>query len=485
MKLRKYICPYCGADIKVDTEGRRAKCEYCDSVFMIEDESESSGMDPDSAEEAGYRFEKGRQRARDEQKRDRTFENAGSTTGYSSRNTLQSGASTYRAKPEKRRTWLWVLGWIFMFPAPLTILLVRNKQMNTTLRTCLIIFSWILYLSIASAENAGSSSYSQTESRTSTASSPKEQDIAAASDHSDSQEEAGGRETKQEASDLYPVPDGFVDGFEKPDFDAYNSPASENGLANTKIWIEGTIEKVDKVESKTNENTDSADTVYYYVIKQSDGNKWMSFAGIGSLCSAEEIEARNGHSIVITGVYQGFSDVLQMPVLAADLIFDRTTGERYSAWMVNLDDGTFEFANCTFDIPGNWAFRKWSPKERYFYPDQGMLMVQFEKFEGLTNVLWSAEETQKSYLDGVQKGFDEVYSFEYESINIDGAEGVLYSLSGAVKGKGSVEIIAATFPTKNGLTSFAMYEELDEKQYSEDFRKILDSIKIMNRVDEN
>ena len=32
--------------------------------------------------------------------------------------------------PKKRRTWLWVLGWIFCFPIPLTILMLRNKTMN-------------------------------------------------------------------------------------------------------------------------------------------------------------------------------------------------------------------------------------------------------------------------------------------------------------------------------------------------------------------
>ena len=32
--------------------------------------------------------------------------------------------------PRKRKTWLWVLGWLFVFPLPLTILLLRNQKIN-------------------------------------------------------------------------------------------------------------------------------------------------------------------------------------------------------------------------------------------------------------------------------------------------------------------------------------------------------------------
>ena len=48
--------------------------------------------------------------------------------------------------PKKRRTWLWVLGWIFCFPIPLTILMMRNKTMNPKAKYGIIAAGWILYL---------------------------------------------------------------------------------------------------------------------------------------------------------------------------------------------------------------------------------------------------------------------------------------------------------------------------------------------------
>ena len=35
---------------------------------------------------------------------------------------------------KKRHTWLWVLGWICIFPLPLTILLVRKRNLNAVIK---------------------------------------------------------------------------------------------------------------------------------------------------------------------------------------------------------------------------------------------------------------------------------------------------------------------------------------------------------------
>lgn len=52
---------------------------------------------------------------------------------------------------KKRKTWLWVLGWLFIFPLPLTILLVRNKQMNKVVKIIILVIAWLFYLLIAFA----------------------------------------------------------------------------------------------------------------------------------------------------------------------------------------------------------------------------------------------------------------------------------------------------------------------------------------------
>lgn len=49
---------------------------------------------------------------------------------------------------EERKTnrWLWVLGWIFIFPVPLTLLLLKNEKMKKTLKYGIIAAVWIIYL---------------------------------------------------------------------------------------------------------------------------------------------------------------------------------------------------------------------------------------------------------------------------------------------------------------------------------------------------
>ena len=52
-----------------------------------------------------------------------------------------------------RPTWLWVLGWICIFPLPLTILLARKRNLNAVIKYGVITAAWIFYLIIAMAGN--------------------------------------------------------------------------------------------------------------------------------------------------------------------------------------------------------------------------------------------------------------------------------------------------------------------------------------------
>ena len=93
----------------------------------------------ENAEDAGYQFEKGRQRAMREANRLNYAENAVNAVN----------SQSVQPQPKKRRTWLWVLGWIFIFPVPLTILMLRKKDMKPVLKYGIIAAAWIVYLLIA------------------------------------------------------------------------------------------------------------------------------------------------------------------------------------------------------------------------------------------------------------------------------------------------------------------------------------------------
>lgn len=139
MKLIDMTCPHCSAHLKVDSSKSQAICEHCGATILIDDEVQH--IQYDNAEEAGYNFEKGRQRAKAEARRE-------SNNYYSQRNS--------EPPKKKRRTWLWVIGWICIFPLPLTILLLRKKEMKAPLKYGIIAAAWIIYLLIGIAGGSGS-----------------------------------------------------------------------------------------------------------------------------------------------------------------------------------------------------------------------------------------------------------------------------------------------------------------------------------------
>ena len=61
MKLVSVTCPHCGGTLQVTPNSKMVTCDYCNSDFMIDDEIRRVRLD--DAEQAGYEFEKGRQRA--------------------------------------------------------------------------------------------------------------------------------------------------------------------------------------------------------------------------------------------------------------------------------------------------------------------------------------------------------------------------------------------------------------------------------------
>lgn len=134
-------CPHCGAQLRVDSEQQHVQCEYCDSILLIDNEQRHTQFD--NSEEAGYRFEMGRQRAQAEMSRQ-----SHNDLVRSDELTVPA-APVMQAPPAKRRTWLWVLGWIFIPPLPLTILLIRKEDMKPIVKYAIIAAAWILYFAIA------------------------------------------------------------------------------------------------------------------------------------------------------------------------------------------------------------------------------------------------------------------------------------------------------------------------------------------------
>lgn len=133
MKIVSMVCPNCGASLQVDADQKNLTCSYCGNGLYVDDEVKH--IQYDNAEETGYQFEKGRQRAQAE----------------ATRVQQQTFNMNFGKPPKKRKTWLWVLGWIFIFPVPLTILMLRNQKLSKPVKIGIIVAAWIVYLIIGLA----------------------------------------------------------------------------------------------------------------------------------------------------------------------------------------------------------------------------------------------------------------------------------------------------------------------------------------------
>ncbi len=146
MKIVSMVCPNCGASIQVDSDKKNLTCNYCGNNLFIDDEVQHVQFD--NVEETGYQFEKGRQRAQTEAKK---------------LSAKQYSPIISQPTVKKRKTWLWVLGWMFIFPLPLTLLLLRKKGKKPAWKYVIIVVAWLFYLIIALAVGTDDSSSNQSD----------------------------------------------------------------------------------------------------------------------------------------------------------------------------------------------------------------------------------------------------------------------------------------------------------------------------------
>lgn len=138
MKLIDLKCPNCGAKLQVNSELKKASCNYCGQEFVIDDEVQH--IQYDNAEQAGYDFEKGRQRAQAEQTAAKENSYAETTASY---------------QPQEKTTgccfgscWTIFL-WIFFFPIMFTIWVIRTDKIDDDrIKVALMIAVWALFIGV-------------------------------------------------------------------------------------------------------------------------------------------------------------------------------------------------------------------------------------------------------------------------------------------------------------------------------------------------
>lgn len=97
----------------------------------------------------------------------------------------------------------------------------------------------------------------------------------------------------------------FIGLFEKAEYEKYNSYASDNGLKDTLIYIEGKVLNQTKFELD-----DSTMPLLALVVEQQDGNRWS--VSVSSDAKIQEIQDKN---VRVFGTYMGYSDVMNLPAI--------------------------------------------------------------------------------------------------------------------------------------------------------------------------
>ena len=125
MKFIELRCKNCKAKLVVDEDNKEATCNYCGTVFKIDDEVKH--VQYDNMEQSGYEFEKGRIRAREEYKANKS-------------------SKPITVEPKKQRSiWFYLICFLF-FPITLTYWIGTSKKLNGTVKAVLIFIVWIIFI---------------------------------------------------------------------------------------------------------------------------------------------------------------------------------------------------------------------------------------------------------------------------------------------------------------------------------------------------
>ena len=151
-------CPNCGAMIEPNSN----KCSYCNSPITLQMQQEQVDIQKNQeylnkqkcpkCNSTNIEFKRENQGEIRNKKGKQIIHK---TIGYC-RDCGYTWTPTNQQTTKKDNTIWWILGWIFFFPIPLTILLYRNKTMSPKLKYCIIGGLWLFVIIIGLTNNKNS-----------------------------------------------------------------------------------------------------------------------------------------------------------------------------------------------------------------------------------------------------------------------------------------------------------------------------------------
>lgn len=137
-------CPSCGAEI----ESKSKNCDYCGTQITLAMKREQEQLNKTGCPKCASSHITFNREMQGELKGKNRTTVIRSTIGLCKDCGYTWDTTSNLQQQKNRKTWLWVLGWICIFPIPLTILLFRQKDRKPALKYGIIAVAWIIYLII-------------------------------------------------------------------------------------------------------------------------------------------------------------------------------------------------------------------------------------------------------------------------------------------------------------------------------------------------
>ena len=134
-------CKYCGAEIESNTKF----CAHCGSQISLEMRKEQEQLNKKGCPKCGSSSIEFNREDRTVKRKGKNTKKVKATVGV-----CHDCGYTWQTAETKTettdRTWLWVVGWILIFPVPLTILMLRNDKLEAKVRYIIIGVAWAAYI---------------------------------------------------------------------------------------------------------------------------------------------------------------------------------------------------------------------------------------------------------------------------------------------------------------------------------------------------
>lgn len=145
--------------------------------------------------------------------------------------------------------------------------------------------------------------------------------------------------------------------------------------------------------------------------------------------------------------------------------------ENYKVYSIN---------SLEYSIPESWTEEVSDENLKYYYPEDGMLMVDYSDTDGTI----SNSVSRASFVEGFTSGLESFDIISETEITVGGTTAYQYNLNNEISNE-EYETSVVVFDYYDGIISLFMAKESNsDEDYSNEFENILSSIELTDEVDE-